>query len=323
MAARTTPKDVFLHLLAIVMLYVSVTSILTLLFQYVNELFPDVLTAEFSYRAGANLELIRTAAAALIIVFPVYLLVSWLLQRDRKQDPAKGDLPVRRWLLNLTLFLAALIIIVDLVTLMYHFLSGELTMRFLLKVVAVLLTAAAVFGYYLWELRQTASKSRVPQYSAIASGIVALLAVVAGFFIIGSPFYQRQLRFDNRRISDLATLQNQVVEFWINKDRLPSTVDELRNELQGYIPPRDPVTDQPYEYRSVSSLSFEFCAEFATEQTKEDANRTPYGGPYGEPQAELWAHGKGRACFTRTIDPEMYTQQRLYQKGVPAETVPL
>ncbi|MEK7218873.1 MAG: DUF5671 domain-containing protein, partial [Patescibacteria group bacterium] len=254
MASRTTPKDVFLHLLAIVMLYVSVTSILTLLFQYVNELFPDVLTAEYSYRAGADLDLIRTASAALIVVFPVYLLVSWLLRRDITASPEKADLPVRRWLLHLTLFLAALIIIVDLVTLMYHFLSGELTMRFLLKVLAVLLVAAAVFGYELWELRKHSTASRVPRNSAVSSGAVAFLAIVGGFIIIGSPFQQRQLRFDMRRIGDLTVLQNQIVDFWINKDRLPSSAGDLRNELQGFIPPQDPLTGDPYEYRPVSAL---------------------------------------------------------------------
>ncbi len=318
---HTTPKDVFLHLLAIAMLYASVTSILTLFFQYINEAFPDILTEFGSYSSGANLELIRTAAAALIIVFPVYVLVMWLLQRDIRAIPAKADLSVRRWLVYLTLFLMALVIIIDLVTLMYHFLSGELTMRFLLKVFAVLVVAAAVFWYELWDLRKHPAKSRVPKRSAIIASVVIALTVVGGFFIIGSPFSQRLQRLDNRRITDLQNLQSQIVDFWINKDRLPSSVDELRNELQGYIPPTDPVTAETYEYRALTPLSFELCATFASAQDEKDLGRVAYS-PMGEPAGELWTHAAGRACFERTIDPERYNEQRAYKREMMNPILP-
>ena len=40
---KSTPKDVFMHLLAIVALYASVISFIALLWQYVNVWFPDSL----------------------------------------------------------------------------------------------------------------------------------------------------------------------------------------------------------------------------------------------------------------------------------------
>jgi hypothetical protein len=61
---------------------------------------------------------------------------------------------IRKWLIYFTLFAAALIIIGDLVTLLNRFLEGELTVRFLLKVLAVFFVAGSVFYYYLWDLRK-------------------------------------------------------------------------------------------------------------------------------------------------------------------------
>jgi hypothetical protein len=53
----------------------------------------------------------------------------------------------------LTLFVAASVLIADFTTLVYNLLGGELTVRFLLKVLTVGVIAGATFGYYLWDLR--------------------------------------------------------------------------------------------------------------------------------------------------------------------------
>jgi hypothetical protein len=61
---------------------------------------------------------------------------------------------MRKWLTYLTLLVAASAIVGDGVTLVYNLLSGELTTRFILKVVVVAIIAAAVFGYYTWSNRR-------------------------------------------------------------------------------------------------------------------------------------------------------------------------
>ena len=92
--------------------------------------------------------------ATLIIVFPVYILMTWYLNRAYQRTPELVNLRTRKWLVYLTIFLAAVIILGDLVTLIFNFLSGELTTRFVLKGLAVLLVMAAIFAYYLWEVRK-------------------------------------------------------------------------------------------------------------------------------------------------------------------------
>jgi hypothetical protein len=299
----TGPKDVFFHLLAIGTLYVCVINILVLLFQYINHLFPDTL----NYWNGADLGAIRFADAALIIVFPVLLLVSWLIHRDMRREPGKANVWVRKWLLYLTLLLASITIITDLVILVFSFLNGDLTAPFLLKVLAVLVVAAAVFGYYVWELRQKDfSQSNTPRTTAWVSALVVAASVIAGFFIIGSPFYQRSVRLDERRVSDLQQLYDAVTNYWSLKRVLPSSIQTLK-EISATTPLTDPDTGKPYEYRVVSSRSFELCATFAVATPKADSTSR-----YGSPYQQDWTHEAGRKCFTRTIDPD------LFPKPVPA-----
>ena len=54
----------------------------------------------------------------------------------------------------LTLFLAVGFLVGDFTTLVYNALGGELTVRFLLKVVVVAVIAGTIFWYYLRDLRR-------------------------------------------------------------------------------------------------------------------------------------------------------------------------
>jgi hypothetical protein len=70
-----------------------------------------------------------------------------------RRDPARRASKVRRQLTYLTLFIAAAFIIGDLIALLDDLLGGELTLRFVLKVVTVAVIAAGLFLYYLRDLR--------------------------------------------------------------------------------------------------------------------------------------------------------------------------
>lgn len=295
-------------------LYASVAAFLTLIFQYVAVAFPDALGA---YYPGI-LDTIRRSEAILLIVFPVYLCLSWLIGRDMASEPALHDFKLRKWLIYFTLFISAITIIIDLVVLIYNFLGGELTTPFILKIIAVLAIAAAVFGYYFWDLRASArDRARVPRFVAIAAALVVLTALVAGFFIVGSPASQRSRRFDEQRIQHLQTLQSQIVNYWMLKQKLPDSLDALRDNISGFSAPLDPETIQPYDYRAGDKLSFELCGVFhlATDIAKAPQEKypplpaMPYGR-YDDTLNESWTHGAGRSCFSRTIDPELYKPQK-------------
>ncbi len=303
---KSSPRDVFLHLLTVVALYFCAFNFVTLVFKLVETAFPDPLNQYYDFGSA-----VRWSIAALVIIFPVYLWVSRFLYRDTAANPEKAELKIRKWLLYFTLFVAAVLIIGDLVALIFNFLEGELTVRFLLKILTILAVAVSVFGFYFYELKRkpAAFSPRAKLFVWVVIAMVIVM-VIAGFFIAGSPFKQRQIRFDRERVSHLQGIQWQIVNFWQQKERLPAALDELRDPISGYNPPVDPETGAPYEYRSGGELSFELCAVFnlAGEENFDGLRPAePAFDPLGKPIAQgTWAHGAGRECFARAIDPEIY-----------------
>ncbi len=150
-------REAFLYLVLFATLYISAYHLGSLLFDLVNRAFPDA--ADPAWRGVHSASSMRWAVASLAIAFPVFLYVANLLGKELARSPAKRQSAVRRWLTYVTLFLAAAIVIGDLITLLYNVLGGELSTRFLLKVLVVGAIAGTIFGYYLVDLRREERES--------------------------------------------------------------------------------------------------------------------------------------------------------------------
>jgi len=298
--SHTYPRDFFLYLLATVTLYVSVISGLMLLFQFINLGFPDPLDYAEGVRGS-----IRWGAAMLTILFPVFAFTTRFLHRDLTAHAEKAEYRIRKWLLYLTVFVAALVVIGDLITLLFNFLNGDLTVRFLLKILAVGLVTGLVFGYELWDVRRTdfrtTSGNRTMSWSL--AGVVVVV-IVAGFYLSGSPFEQRRIRFDQQRLSDLQQIQYQVIDYWIAKQALPAVLTDVQNPLIGFVLPSDPNTHEAYGYERLGALKFSLCATFDATSESASKNRDTY--PVKQGSMDFWDHGTGKVCFERTIDPDLY-----------------
>lgn len=303
---RTSPKDFFLHLLSIVALYASAISFLVFTFQCVNIFFPDVLQNGY-YGFLSSYESMRWAVAMLIVFFPAYVGTNIFLNKEYIKEPEKKHLRVRKWLVHFTLFIAALIILGDLVALILNFMRGELTVRFLFKVLSVFFVSGSVFGYYIWELRNFAFSKRVKAFIYTMCAVI-LAAVVSGFVIAGSPKEERARKFDERRVSDLQMIQWEIVEYWRGKQALPESLDILNNSLKGFIVPSDPETGDIYRYSVKGDNVFEICAKFSRKSSISQKTgkipRIAYDG-YGGIQ-NVWEHDAGEWCFERTIDKDLY-----------------
>jgi hypothetical protein len=154
--ARLSARDAFLYLVMFAMLYISAFHLGNLLFQFINLGFPDPLLERQGYSfdpTAAAKDAIRFATASLIVAFPVFLFTAHRIGKDIDEDPTRRSSGVRKWLTYITLFIAACIIVGDLISLLDNFLSGELTIRFALKVATVGLIAGGVLAYYLRAMR--------------------------------------------------------------------------------------------------------------------------------------------------------------------------
>jgi len=315
--SENTPKDVFLHLLNILTFFLSIVNFITLLIQYVGALFPDPLN--FHYTGIANA--VRLSTSILVVSVPVYILTSWMLGRDLRNNPEKREFKLRKWLLYFTLFIAAVTIIVDLIIFVYNFMSGELTTQFFLKILIVLLVAAAVFGYYTWDLkRKDKETSKAPKKLAWTVSCVLFASIIIGFLVIGTPAEQRDRRFDEERVNDLQMLQSTIVNYWTQKEKLPQDLSDLEDSISGFAIPQDPASDVPYEYSVIDSLSFELCATFKTSSQDFGLTSVPPSSYRGDIFQQNWEHTAERTCFTRTIDPELY-KPNSEQSKLPAPTL--
>jgi len=303
--AKVTPKDFFLWAGAMVALYFSIGSFIALSFEYIERLVGTSAVIGYDPYSGA----ISFAIASLIVLFPVYLVLTRMLNEDIRQNPEKKELWVRRWVVFLTIFAAAIGLIVDLVILLNAFLSGEeLTVAFLLKVITVFILFSGVFYYYLndirgvWERNEKKSK----MIGMIVTAIL-VISIIAGFFIMGSPATQRKLRNDNQRINDLQGIQSQVTNYYQTTEKIPATLEDLKDPLVGGYVQVDPETGESYEYKATGDLTFELCATFSLPLPEFDASKAdPSDWQVRDlkQKAEDWAHEEGRTCFDRTIDPE-------------------
>ena len=341
MTPKTTPKDFFLHLGATVALYASAAALINLSFSVINYYFPDVLAGYFYGNS------VVWPISILIVLVPILYILEWLINRDAVKMPEKNELWIRKWRIYLTLFLVVILIGGDLIALINTYLNGEITMRFVYKIIVILLIGGVIGKYYFFSLYSNFKWAKTARRLNFWFGIIlTLAAIVAGFIAVGSPAKQRALRFDSQRVNDLSSIQWQVVNYWQAKQKLPAMLADLKDPISGYVVPNDPETKAPYEYSvkeiSVTSpatntsktlatnsstkttaggLSFELCATFS-EMSQDNAGRgSYYGGGMSYPTVaydssypimkggDVWTHGKGRVCFGRTIDPDKYKLQ--------------
>lgn len=152
-------KDSFLYLLAFSTLGTWTIGVGSLMFTLIDRWITDPLSSySVSYSDTYS---IASSMASLLVAFPIYMFVMRVIISDMQRHPEKLDDGVRKWLTYIALFLAASVVIGDLVTTLAIFLRGELTSRFLAKAVTVIVISGGVFWYYLGSLKKTPEATHV------------------------------------------------------------------------------------------------------------------------------------------------------------------
>lgn len=294
---RGGAREAFFHLLAFVTLYASVVSVLVLLFDYLNRLFPDAAFDSYAYDDGGSF--IRWFIATLVVSFPVFAWMSTIINKDLAKNPERAWSPVRRWLTYLTLFVTAGVLVGDGITLLFYLLEGEISVRFMLKVLAVLAVAGSVFSYYFLALKTSPKDPRSASMNrsfGIGAAVVVLGTVVWGMFFAGTPLAQRVRRLDEVRVNDLRSIQTEIYNIaYEGSDRyngtpftrlpnpLPATLQDVVEDASYQRPSIvDPETGVQYEY-VVEGTDFRLCATFGAARDQE--------------YDIFWNHPAGEHCY--------------------------
>lgn len=306
-----TPKNFFLQIGIIASLYASAVSFLVFIFAVIDKVLPKALEY-YNYGTSYN-DSIRFSISVLIITFPLFIWLGRLYRNFVQENADMKESKLRRWVIYFSLFITGLTMAIDAIVLINTFLQGEdFALNFFLKFLSVFLVALTIFIYCIKDLKGyfDANIKMSKIWSATVSAVV-LISIVIGFVLVGSPTNQRNIAKDNQRVVDLQNIQWQIVSYYQQKGILPATLEQVKDPLSGSFIPLDPDTKTPYTYRasSTSALSFELCANFATENMG-----TPNSVAYDVYEKtmpangvdENWQHGVGEKCFVRTIDPERY-----------------
>ena len=291
-------RDAFLYLLCFSALYVLVISGITIYFQYLDTLLPDA--AGRNWYSDAALEPIRWSLAAIFVSFPLFIWLSRLLEREVRHDPEKHHRPVRKWLTYLTLFVTVSAMMIDLITLLYYFLEGGLTSRFVLKALVLLVITGIVFIYYLQSIQATPREpTSAPRRALMALAVLlGAGALFQGFALAGSPQMARLRRLDERRVDELQAIHHALQKMVTTTDKdnviklktpLPPSLAELAafqgtQEYAQKLSLSDPQTGEPYAYTVTGEAGYELCATFSLVRDR---------------KYELfWNHPAGKHCFT-------------------------
>ncbi len=298
---NNTAKHFVLQLGSIITLYLSISFLIVLLFSIINLAYPDA--AESYWQIESNSSSVRLGIAMLIVFFPTYL---WLTRRVnvmRRSESESSYLGLTKWLMYLSLLVGGGVILGDLVAIILAFLEGDLTTRFILKALILLLVVGVAFYYYLQDARGY-WYTREKQSKLFGAGmtVVVLASLITGFFYIEAPAEVREMRLDDKQVQDLQQIQWRIEESLNSRatNTLPATLEEI---YSGSPIPEAPEDREAYSYE-VTDTGFTLCATFARADANEellsriefDETNLPIKGGYN------WSHPEGRYCFERTVD---------------------
>lgn len=144
-------RDAFFYLLAFITLGIWIQALGEMAFIFIDHLIFDSLNQAY----GDPSWQVAFALARLLVAYPVYLLLMRQVNRDLATHREKYFSGVRKWLTYLTLGIAALIGIGAVIAFLTSFLRGELSLRFMFKVLVVLVLDGGVLWYYThWIQRE-------------------------------------------------------------------------------------------------------------------------------------------------------------------------
>ncbi len=294
-----TAKHFVLQLGSLIGLYLSVSFLLVLIFGLINLVYPDA--AEGAWGAESASSSVRIGIAMVFVFFPTYLILTRLVNKTRRSDSNSSYLGLTKWLIYLSLLIAGLALLGDLVAVIMAFLDGEITTRFILKALAVLFVIGGAFYYYLLDAKGYWLKNERKSITfGSGASIVVLVALVFGFINIETPVQVREQKLDDVQLTDLQNIQWQIQDYLAINNTLPRSLDDVLTIKL----PIAPEGRDSYRYE-LTEKGFKLCATFAAASRTNDYYYPRIAAPTSESSMILnpdnWEHGAGEVCFERAV----------------------
>lgn len=292
-------KFTFLYLTHLVSLIFMAISFGVIIFQAINKFIDDPINL---YSSSFQEGILQFGIASLLVFAPVYFVVSKFIYKSLFNGEVKRDSALRRWLTYLILFVSFLVFAGYLVGFIISFLNGELTLKFLLKVITVLAIAATVFSFYFYDIARKETenkKDKIIKNYFIASLSAVIMVFVGSFFVADNPSFSRNKRLDDNVIGKFNQIDSCIEEYYREKKELPRDLESAKNNCTYLLDKSlaDEVTKKAFEYKVKDGKKYELCADFRT-SNKDKKNDDPY---YYNQEMKSTSHDKGWQCLERKI----------------------
>lgn len=284
----------------------------------IDYFFPDPTIAFNFDRIQASATSIHYAIASLIVAFPIYFFAIKFWFSRFKTDEGKTESSLTKWITYFVLLITALVFVGDLIAVIFYFLRGETTNRFVLKAITIFVISGGIFGFYYFERKRIQFKKQVSKNVFYSFGLIAFTLIITfiglGFYVAGSPTTARKYTFDKTRASDLSSVSYCVERYAKNFNKFPTSLESMEN-LSGYSNclKKDPETKKVYEYNVVSEMKeendvikgeFELCADFSLDTNEEKVSNededllkeVSYSNGYYNSPSKWSKHSEGREC---------------------------
>ena len=126
---NNSPKYAFFYMLSLVALAFMAVSVGIIIFQIINKNIPDAVS---SFRSCYNSGALKFAISAIIISAPIYYVLASQINKNLFTGKLSAESGIRKWLSYFILFVSSVVVIGYLIALIYSFLDGELTIKFIL-----------------------------------------------------------------------------------------------------------------------------------------------------------------------------------------------
>lgn len=314
---KQNAKYAFYYLLSFVALVFMALSVGMVFFEIINKLVYDAID-----NSGFSSGVLQFAISALIIATPIYYLISNLIAKGLQKQELEKDSGIRRWLTYFIILVSSLIILGVLIAAITNFLNGELTTRFILKSLTVIIIAAATFSFYFYDIKREdlIKRDKVVRVFFFSSLVLVLAAFVLAWFFVDSPKLMRDRRLDQIVMNNISGLENAVNSYYEKNKSLPDSLAALKNNSDFYLSEnvlKDPETGAAIVYNKKGAIEFEFCATFRTSNKETNGQNGPI---YSAPASQV--HSAGYQC----LKGNLYVLNNNLLKGLeikqPPQTVP-
>lgn len=314
---KSSVAEIIVNIFSFVVLGAIAISLGVLLFQVIGHYFKDPFS-EINYYGSRKISTsaIHYSIAVLIVSFPMYYFSMRFWFKKFREDEGRVESRLTKWITYIVLLAVAVTIVGDLIAVLFGFLQGEMTTRFFLKALTILVISGGIFGFYYLERKKVQHKKPIPRKTFQAFGLVTalviLVSIILGLFVAGSPATARKRAFDNERSRNLQSLARCIEDHAQANGELPESlafVDDTSSYLCRNIKVKDPETEEAYEYNVIANprggakdslvqTEFELCANFSlvSDENDIDSQRYYYNGD------NKWdLHESGRSCDKQSV----------------------